>query len=72
MMRLLRESNYRGSSIQIYERPCRSRDGMECIVLIDWMDMTSNMMIIGDPRACERQARKMVDDFLESRKPAAR
>ncbi len=71
MLRLLRESNYRGSVIQIYERPCRRRDGMECIVLIDWMDVTSHAFITGGPAACELRARAMIDEFCaRTREPA--
>ena len=67
MLRLLRELTYKGSVIQIYERPCRRREGMECILLIDWMDVTSHSMIAEGPAECERRARQLIDEFCAGR-----
>jgi hypothetical protein len=72
MLRLTRESVYRGSLIQIYERPSRTGLGIEQVVLIDWMDVTSASVVLRDPAASERRARDLVDEFLMSLRDAPR
>ena len=72
MWKLTRESVYRGSLIQIYERASRNEIGVEQVVLIDWMDVTSLAGVTSDPLAGELLARELVDEFMESQRQRRR